>query len=311
MKRLHEVLDTLADPGKRRAYDESLMAAAYADAGLHWPAHADPEPPVQPQTESRLAQLAVKYWAWILIGCMILGGGYWCVTAYGPAQATVEPNEYPAESPSSAMQPPETPPRRGMQAQVKRSGLSHAAESALPGELPAAGGASPGLPALTDAPASAPPALPVLPPVVASATALPPSPSPANAPPVPSARKSSFAGEWFYAPAVDKPDPHLYAPTEIDLKLTEESGSLGGLYRGRYKVPDRAVSQDVVFRIQGKASSGTSAALTWTSTDGAAGEIDLNLSQPDLMKVTWWTTKPGTRPALSSGAATLVRQQEP
>ena len=134
---------------------------------------------------------------------------------------------------------------------------------------------------------------------------------PENPLPAPSRRSPSFAGEWFYVPAIEKPDPSLYAPLDIDLKLTEKDGVLDGQYRGEYKVPDASVSQDVLFQIQGKSSGGSAASLSWTSSDGAAGEIDLNLRQPNLMKVTWWTTQLGRRPSLSSGAATLLRQQTP
>ena len=121
----------------------------------------------------------------------------------------------------------------------------------------------------------------------------------------------SFAGQWFYVPTVEKPDPHLYAPVDIEFQLTEKNGTLGGQYRGRYKVSDAAVSQNVLLQVQGKSSAGASAALLWTSSDGASGEIDLNLRQPNLMNVTWWTTQLGRRPSLTSGAATLVRQQTP
>ncbi len=147
---------------------------------------------------------------------------------------------------------------------------------------------------------------------------MPPSPrTPAalqpekTVPPVPPVREASFAGEWFYAPSIEKPDPLLYAPEDIELRLTEKDGILNGEYRGRYKAPETGVPEDVVFKIQGKSSAGSSAALTWTSSDGAAGEINLNISRSDLMKVTWWATQLGRRPGLSSGAATLLRQQTP
>jgi hypothetical protein len=113
----------------------------------------------------------------------------------------------------------------------------------------------------------------------------------------------------LYAPAVEKPDPRLYPPVDIEFRITEKDGMLDGQYRARYRVSDAAVSQDVIFQVKGKSSPGTSAALVWTSNDGANGEIDLNLRQPNLMRVTWWTTQLGRRLGLSSGVATLLRQQ--
>ena len=112
-------------------------------------------------------------------------------------------------------------------------------------------------------------------------------------------------------PASEIPDAHLYPPVDIDLQLVEKDGLLTGQYRGRYKVPDAAVSQDVLFQVQGKTPAGAAAVLSWTSGDGANGTIDLDLRQPNLMRVTWWTTQLGRRPVLSSGAATLFRQQTP
>src|ERR1035441_8467094 len=85
MKRLHDVLDIFVDPGKRRAYDESLAAAAYPNAALYWAPRADAEPFVQPLDKFELAQSVFRHWSWILTGCMILGSGFWYVTARLPS----------------------------------------------------------------------------------------------------------------------------------------------------------------------------------------------------------------------------------
>jgi hypothetical protein len=311
MKRLHEILDIFVDPGKRRAYDESL-AAAYPKAALHWPSHPDAEPFDRPPETSGLAQSALHHWSWILMGCMILGSGFWYMTARVPNPAESSTNASSAPAPPNAtgplLRPVEDAAKPAIEGSVAELRLPSAAEAALPEEPGAARPDPPGLPVV---PLPMPAALSGLAPPAAYFTRVPGVRESEDAPPVPTAPAASFAGEWFYAPAIEKPDPHLYPPLEIELHLAEKDGILDGQYRGRYKVPGASSSQDVVFQVQGKSSAGASTALAWTSADGATGEIDLNLRQPNLMKVTWWTTQLGRRPGLGSGAATLLRQQTP
>jgi curved DNA-binding protein CbpA len=314
MKRLHEVLDTLLDPQRRRAYDESLAAAAYSNAAaLHWASHASNQPSVRPLGEFGLAESALRHWSWILIACMILGSGYWYLTARVPATAESAPNGFAVASPPSAtgrpaLRPIEEAAKHEIADPAGRSRLSSSGRAVLP-ESPSA--AKPELPGLPDIPAPQAAAFFGLPPAAAYSAGAPEVREPETAPSVANVGKSSFAGDWFYAPAVEKPDPRLYPPVDIEFQLTEQDGILDGQYRGRYKIPDAAVSQDVVFQVQGKSSARASAALVWTSGDGAHGEIDLNLLQPNLMRVTWWATQLGRQPGLSSGAATLYRQQTP
>jgi len=310
MKRLHEILDIFLDPRKRRAYDESLAAAAYPNAALHWAPPA--EPSVRPLDKFELAQSALRHWSWILMGCMILGSGFWYVTARGPTPAESVPNRFPNAALPDGTGPVLRPVEQAAKHEIRDSAvgtrLSSVAEPALPEELGAAKPESPGLP---DGPVPIPVALSGPAPTAAYSARAPEVPEPEYASSVPSIHGSSFAGDWFYVPAIEKPDSHLYPPVDIEFHLTEKDGSLGGQYRGKYKVPDTAVSQDVLFQVQGKSPAGASAALVWTSNDGANGEIDLVLRQPNLMTVTWWTTRLGRRPGLSSGAATLFRQQTP
>jgi hypothetical protein len=310
MKRLHDVLDIFVDPGKRRAYDESLAAAAYPNAALYWPSRADAEPFIQPLGKFEWAQSVSRHWSWILMGCMILGSGFWYVTARlpsAPMLAESMPNRFPHAALPDSISPVLRPVERAAKHEIHSAPV---AEAALP-EKPSPVAVKPDSPALSDVPLPVPVALSGLAPNAAYSARMPKVPEPEGAPSVPSVRGSSFAGEWFYVPAIEKPDPHLYPPVDIEFRLTEKDGLLDGQYRGTYKVPDTAVSQNVVFQVQGKSSTGSSAALAWTSSDGANGEIDLNLSQPNLMRVTWWTTRLGRRSGLSSGAATLFRQQTP
>ena len=311
MKRLHEVLDTFLDPQKRRAYDESLSAAAYSNAAMHWASHADNQPSIRSRAEFGLAESPLRHWSWILIGCMIFGSGYWYLTARVPATAESVPNGAAVASPPSATGPPlrpieEAAAKHAIADPVGESRLSPVGRAALP-ERPSA--AKPELPGLPNIPAPVTAVLFGLPLATAYSTRVPEVRERETASSVANVPGSSFAGDWLYAPAVEKPDPRLYPPVDIEFRITEKDGMLDGQYRARYKVPDAAVSQDVIFQVQGKSSPGTSAALVWTSNDGSNGEIDLNLRQPNLMRVTWWTTQLGRRLGVSSGVATLLRQQ--
>jgi hypothetical protein len=97
----------------------------------------------------------------------------------------------------------------------------------------------------------------------------------------------------------------------VEFLLTEEHGELSGIYRARYRIPDRAVSPEVQFRARGKSPDGESAKLGWTSTDGARGELEMRLHGANAMSVAWWTTGFGRRESLASGSATLLRQRAP
>lgn len=123
-------------------------------------------------------------------------------------------------------------------------------------------------------------------------------------------RTSSFAGNWFYVPdPAEKLQPGAYPATYVELLLTDEQSQLRGTYRAQYKVLDRAISPTVSFQVRGNPPPGTSANLKWTSTDGAKGELEMVLTGPDTMKVTWWTTELGRHETLASGTAKLIRQQ--
>src|ERR1017187_5737538 len=137
MKRLHEILDIFLDPRKRRAYDESLAAAAYPNAALHWAPPEAAEPSVRPLDKFELAQSALRHWSWILMACMILGSGFWYVTARIPTLAESVPNGLPHEALSNGTGPVLRPVEQAAKHEMGNSGavetrLSSVAEAALP-----------------------------------------------------------------------------------------------------------------------------------------------------------------------------------
>ena len=145
--------------------------------------------------------------------------------------------------------------------------------------------------------------------------ATPPAPATADdSTALASARSASpsFAGEWLNVPESEAPStPGVYLPSYVEFLLTEENGELSGNFRARYRIPDRAVSPEVLFRARGKPSAGESARLEWTSVDGARGEVEMQLHGSNGMSVTWWTTEFGRHPSLTSGSAKLLRQYSP
>ncbi len=150
---------------------------------------------------------------------------------------------------------------------------------------------------------------PIIAAVVGPVIAPPGDGPPQPAPPV--SKPKGLAGRWFYlrphiAPAVKE----LYPPEYIEAAISEDSGTLRGRYRARYKVADRAISPDVTFQFEGPAS-GDSAALPWTGGGGTHGEVRLRRISPDTLEVKWFATEMGKHLGLVSGAAVLVRRQEP
>lgn len=121
----------------------------------------------------------------------------------------------------------------------------------------------------------------------------------------------AFAGNWFYSPEFGgKAGAGAYPAQYIEFFLAEEQGIVAGNYRAQYKVADKAVPPQVIFHSQGKSDDGKLARMSWASKDGAKGEAELTLQSPNLMRVVWWTTEFGSRAALASGEAWLVRQRE-
>ena len=318
MKRLNEILATLTDAGRRREYDESLRPPS----GTPVPAPAAMCRPPAARFRSRperwrsrgrgWACTLLVNWFWIVPSLVTLGVGCWYVAADNsrPAARTVSPAAaleppHPAARPAPGAPEAKIAPARR---EAPRPRVAAAPQRARRMELAPEPPEVPGREAAPVAEAgrilSAPAPQPRSPAPAAAApeSSLAPAPS---APP-------SFAGVWLYVPEGAGPaTPGVYPPTYVEFLLTEEHGELSGSYRARYRIPDRAVSPEVLFRVQGKAPEGDSAKLGWTSADGARGEVEMRLHGPNAMSVTWWTTGFGRGASLASGSAMLLRERTP
>lgn len=138
-------------------------------------------------------------------------------------------------------------------------------------------------------------------------------PEPVRRPAAPSASAHrSLAGSWYYVRSAGASGlrDDVYPPEYIEAVIIEESGTLRGRYRARYRIPDRAISPEVVFQFSGRAGP-ESARLPWTGPGGAKGEVRLRLLSANSIEVAWIAAELGTAQGLGSGSATLVRRQDP
>jgi hypothetical protein len=340
MQRLNEILAMLTNEQTRREYDAGLAGASMAELTGRGPAAMRPgavpagagalrrarwgkrpkgwEAEAEPWTAGLpgWAQSAVQNGFWISLVLVLVCVGVWYM-----AQDT--------GGSARAGSPPEVKPVTPMKTRVPRQDarkepdMEKMTEPAIAGDDAAAGTEPVVAPATPETPATA-----EAPPAQSSsretgvtesasdhpvATAAQSAPSnPASAPPkmAPATEAPTFAGTWLYVPdPSDSAAPGAYPATYAEFLLAEAHGQLSGSYRANYRVADRAVSPEVSFHVEGATPAGKSARLRWTSADGAKGEVDMALVEPNLMTVSWWSTELGRHATLASGTAKLIRQR--
>jgi len=318
MKRLNEIIGVLTDRKRRSQYEASLEGETEARNKA-----AVPIVIVAPPSESRdrwpFRGSASTNWAWVLIAAIALGSILWYLGSERGRETLVRPGS-PAVGRLMGRPEPETAAggtseslRRRRKPQAREAPESQGnRESAQPGSDAAPGiRAGAGQETLAAAagrtPAVAPPS---------SAVAAPPRQALLAAEHVvvsqrlPAPLRGSFSGNWFCSSSRIETSPEDFYPAEYaELVVREEAGALGGRYRARYRVADRAISPEVVFHFEGRVSQ-DSARLQWTG-GGAKGEARLQLLSPDSMEITWWATDLGRAVGLASGTAVLTRRQEP
>jgi hypothetical protein len=305
MMRLNEILATLADPEKRRRYNESIgsqIAVAVA------------APPRRAARSPRMR----RHLPWLLAVCILAGVGIWYLRSNDSGD--LPPDRRPAAPPERAVQPAQAavsekalpPGGSGTQRRLRARPKAPLLLEIHPDESPAAAdplsrlpepsepAALPRMATKADLPAQTPQTAPPVP--AAAQRAAEPASAPASAP--------GFTGHWFYAQGTrEAQTPGMYPPEFIEFFLSEERGVLSGKYWARYRIPDKPVSPEVQFRVSGAAQNGDATALQWVSDDGANGQMKAVLRGANSMEVTWWTTTFGRQTALTSGTALLVRQQ--
>jgi hypothetical protein len=319
MTRLNEILATLTDEQARREYDAGLATAARLAAAdvrctvrIRPPQPPDAIPGVVPGWLHPIA----GNWFWIALGCMVVGVAMWYssqtrLESAVSAQAVAPADNQPATpaKPDGKARNPVAPPERN---EVKTAARDTPAdlENFVPRPVESSTSTHSDQPQATlRAPAPVDPPVTLVEPasVPAAGNSDPAITASGAGPQKPGL--SPFAGNWLFVPdTAAKPQPGAYSATYVELLLREERARISGNYRAQYQVPDRAVSPEVSFQVTGDRPAGLSASFQWMSADGARGEIEMAITGPNAMKVTWWTTEFGRSPSLASGSARLIRQ---
>lgn len=332
LNRLNEVLAVLTNEETRRAYDLELEQGTNprgAATPIRPPAsravRVSPLPGEgslsQLSGERSLTQFALKHWTIILIGLVILSA------------ATLSALLHGSESAVEVQTPGSQPPARRLVA-ARPAARTPGTQPLLPGPRPAAHPVSTldtsagqieapkeeeGLPVKPLLPALETPAAVsgstdsrhIPEPMAEPRTNTAHGPAPARPSPSPALTPApSFSGNWLYTTDLSPTQQNDgYRAIYVELMLTEREGTLHGDYRARYVVPDKAISPQVSFHLQGRTSSERKARVSWSSANGARGEAELNLSAPGIMDIRWWTIYSAEQSGLSSGSAKLVRHR--
>ncbi len=323
LNRLNAMAAVLTNPDTRRAYDLQL------DADLsrrRVPAAQRPEPAewmsriheTMPSAQA-LAELVVRHWSFVLIFAVTCGAVVLSVLLHGdsktpaPSQSLETVGTVSAAAPS-VPGPKQLPPRQP-QMTPQDSQASPAQEAVAPVAVSKARVRS----AETVQPRleySSPPPQSPLPAVgqTTSGTFSQETQHRVALPPVAAAASpaASFAGNWFYSTDLDSlQESSGYRAVYVELLLSENGGTLSGNYRARYLIPDKAISPQVSFHLEGKVGPDRRARVSWTAANGAKGEADLVLSPRGVMDFHWWSTELAETTGLSSGSAKLIRQRVP
>ena len=296
LRKLNRIHAVLIDPAQRRAYDETLGQKTSFEA-------ADID-----ESKIRRRTNLIRS-AWIVGAVLTLFLIYWLGSESSPVEPLL---------PASRAQPgrPAIIPKQAQKVEiaeierVRRDLASAIAErdaalrevARVRAKRPAVP-AEPAVPTETTTPSATPP----------KAAAPPPTPA-ASKPPLPlSAPKMN--GSWFYVPpkqGQQNKNKALYPPEFIELRIVGEAGNsksenISGRYRSRYRVVDLPISPDVNFEITGKESGGT-CICSWRGIGGAHGQITLQLTGENAMKIDWTAAELGAQQGLASGTAILARR---
>lgn len=322
MQRLNGILETLIDPQRRRNYDIELrLRAAQATPIIESPGFRTGRPvcyiaadAIESIPESGLSHwlhAAARHWFWVLIVAAFVGKtALWLATPLErriPQAQSMSPTLDSGNQLKAVPTAAETEGRRG------------AAEAAVSNfhQRPRLTPVFAGGPPVTTNPANPDSADEAVTKTIQSQPAAPPREE-ESAPVEPQAdgggqsRAWRFAGDWVYTPqAGDAPGPGGYPATYAELLLSEEQGDLVGRYRAEHKIPDKAISPEVLLRIRTRAPAGKSVRAEWTSTSGARGIVEMTLRSPEVIDLSWWTTEFGSQRQLTAGSAVLLSQQTP
>lgn len=272
MRRLNEIVETLTDPERRRAYDRDLRTY------LHNVRQNSSFYPLIWLRNNR---------GWILVtGSVFLFVG----------AALLIPSFDPASQPAVAQV-------QASDLAVTKPPVEHVMR--VPANKPVARAQRPTVPVSVRAQfpkAGVEPLLPEAPSLTANPEPMGWSPNPmAIRPPV----EANLVGKWIFTPdPLDRPDPKTFPAEYVELTILAAENRLRGNYRSRYKLSDHSLSPYANFIFDGPANAGT---FDWRGDGGARGQVTLQFQSEDTLQVNWFATKMGTELSLGSGSATVFR----
>lgn len=118
---------------------------------------------------------------------------------------------------------------------------------------------------------------------------------------------AKIAGRWVYSSdPLDKPAKWTYSAEYVELQLQEIGGELLRTYRSRYKIPDKPMHPELVFRFGGLAKKRE---FEW-SAGKLRGQIHLKLQQDNVMEASWKIIDEGSVAGLAAGSAIFSRRME-
>lgn len=277
MRRLNEVVEMLCRPESRAAYDRSLSTA---NASIAPPTHGIPtvtsSHTVHPSLIAGLAFGALAMFCWNIVST---------------APTVVEP----LERSSSATTKPPVPETATRRVPIRSSAKS------LP---PAPASAAPSL-VLSDSapsPSPSPEAQPVPESTQSPMQLLNPEPASVSASPAPS---KPLEGVWLlFRDPKEKLGPGDFAAEFIELRLHQNGESFSGVFRSRYRIPDRVSSPEVNFRFEGTVHAQE---FNWSGRGGSQGKVRLTLNGANTLNLEWVAESRIPGSLLSEGSAKLVR----
>ncbi len=298
VRRLNEIVEVLADPDQRRAYDYEILLEPRELR------RENPAPPAYARTSVWIA------FAGAILACLVWGsrpaeppvsaedGG----RPYAPVN---EARRHVAPASARNVSEPEQTERRSGDSESPGRAMAREEDS---NSAPSAPSTSATRSRAVETPAPEPPS----PAPAAPASAVSAVKATVNETPNPQrpAAVNPLEGTWLFQPSrTDPVEKKLYPPKYIELRIQAEAGTLFGRYRSSYEVHDQALSPNVNFNFQGPAS-GSRTRAAWTGPGGAHGSVEIELVNSMTLRVEWKTEETGPGLDLVAGTAVLVKRLE-
>ncbi len=302
MKRINHLYETLADPERRRRYDQELAGPSERPGAIIIQAPAAPK---SLQGNKR------GTYVWLAASAICATFVLWLATRESsePAVYPPPPSGLSSGAPSSLRKVaaailPNTNSDRQRDGEIVRLRAELAAAYAdrerLLKQIAILGAPKPSPGPLMPSPAPLVAQVVPMDIPMSARTELPAYARPAV--------KPRWSGLWAYShPRTENTNKSLFPPEFIEASISEENGRIRGQYHARFEVSPARISPDVDFHFDGMIS-GMAGRYSWTGTGGAKGEVQLRLISDTTLEIVWSATELGSSMGLASGTAVLNRK---